>query len=322
MLLLIACVSKGDHELIQVQLDATRTALSAKNASCYQEGQANTERIAALELELDGTRGRLEALDERYQQLLDEVTATRSQLATLITSCSEPPEEKKPKRRRGQKEEEPPVPLVQATALDVLAALELRSRQLYEKQQRLAAHQTLVEVFEDLQAEGRLEVVLLQGASVVRIPVVQIFNEGRVSVSPRGEILLQRLAAALEGSAGMVIQVAAHTDDRPLHTAEHDSSWELGFDQAMTVLRMLQEAQVPASLSAASFAGERPIADNQTAEGRKANSRIELVIIPEGLTSQRPPVGDPKEPAEGEEESGEKEESPPATPAPADSAEK
>ena len=47
LVLLLSCVTKGAHEVVEVQLDATRTALSAKNASCYEEVRDREVRLLA-----------------------------------------------------------------------------------------------------------------------------------------------------------------------------------------------------------------------------------------------------------------------------------
>jgi len=288
LLLLLGCVSKGDHELIQVQLDATRTALSAKNASCYEGMEHADARILALERELDATRVRFETLDERHLQLLEEVESTRAALAELVTTCTPPQEPEPTRRRRGRQpdathvpEPEPLPPLVQATIDEVNEALALRSRSLYELEQERQAHQAWVLAFAPMLNEGRVSLHLSQGQTMVRVPTVQIFNEGRVSISPRGELLLQAMAEALQGSDGMHVQVAAHTDNLPVHTAEHPSSWELCFDQALVVVRALEAAGVSAHMSAASFAGEHSIDSNDTLVGRKRNQRIELLLQPQ-----------------------------------------
>ncbi len=300
LLLLAGCISKGDHELIQVQLDATRTALSAKNASCYEDMERADAQIDALERELDATRVRFETLDERHQQLLGEVESTRAALAELITTCTPPPEPEKPKRRyrNDPPEPEPLDPLVQATIDEVNEALALRSRQLYEREQDQQAHRAWTLAFAPMLAEGRLTLTLSEGQTMVRVPTVQLFNEGRVTISPRGELLLQAMATALAGSDGLHIQVSAHTDNMPVHTAEHNSSWELCFDQALVVVRALEAAGVPASMSAASFAGQQPVSSNDTPEGRKRNQRIELTLVPKVGQSAAPIPED--EGAEGE----------------------
>ena len=44
------------------------------------------------------------------------------------------------------------------------------------------------------------------------------------------------------------------------------------------MLRALEATEVEARLSATSFAGTRPITDNKSKDGRRANRRVELVI--------------------------------------------
>jgi chemotaxis protein MotB len=269
LLLLLGCISKGDYELLQVQLDATRTALSAKNAACFNAYCERDERIARLEAELGAARASGAALDERLQTLLAELEDARARLAALAAGCLVPvPGPKAP----------PVVPLVTATAEDLGEALALRSRASFERERRLQAFAAVEAAFLGPRGEGRLEVLEEGGHAVVRIPAVQLFNEGQAMISPRGEVLLQDLADALRTLPPGRVLVAAHTDDRPYHSAEHASLWELGFDHAMSVLRALQEAGAPQVLSAASCADSEPIGDNATPEGRRANYRIELVF--------------------------------------------
>jgi len=269
LLLLLGCISKGDYELIQVQLDATRTALSAKNAACFNAYCERDERIARLEAELTEARARSAALDDRLQGLLAELDDARARLAALAAGCLVPvPGPKAP----------PLAPLLTATAEDLGAALAQRSRATFERERRQQAFAVVEQAFLAPRAEGRLEVVEQDGRAVVRIPAVQLFNEGQATVSPRGEVLLGVLADALRTLPPGRVRVAAHTDDRPYHSAEHASLWELGFDHAMTVLRALVEGGAPQTLSAASCSDSEPLADNATPEGRRANYRIELVF--------------------------------------------
>lgn len=265
LLLLFSCITKGNYELLQVQLDATRSALNARNASCYEGLQARDEELARRASDLARVEKSRDELFERNAALQEEVDASRERIATLSTAtCLDPGI--------------PLPPLVEAEVGRLQDALDVHARHQQEEARHREAHARVATAFATLQFEGRLEVVEVEGQTVVRIPTVQIFNEGRVSVSPRGEKLLASVGAAVAASGDQPIQVGAHTDDQPYHTAEYDSTWEMGFEQAMTVLRYLRDSGGPARLSAASFAGTRPIAPNDTPETRKLNWRIELVF--------------------------------------------
>ncbi|HEV8623585.1 MAG TPA: OmpA family protein, partial [Acidimicrobiia bacterium] len=78
------------------------------------------------------------------------------------------------------------------------------------------------------------------------------------------------------------------------------SNWELSTARATTVLRELIERHgiSPSRLSAAGYADERSLAANDTAEGRAANRRVELVVLAdvsaalsEIIAGADPPVG-------------------------------
>lgn len=316
--LLLSCVSKGEYELIRVQLDATRTALNTRNATCYEQNQACEARIEELSQELDRTREQLGALDERHRQVWKEVETHRERIATLVATCRpECPDddtETGPPRSTDPGDEDaeqaPPLhPLVEATVEDVEEALALLSQVRYRQSRFEQAHEAIAREFEPLEKEGHLAVLLRGEQTLVRIPTIQVFNEGRDTVSPRGEVLLSQVADILAAHEDLEIQVAAHTDDRPYHTAEHNSAWELGFDLAMTVLRSLEQQGVQATMSAASYAGAQPLASNETPEGRKANRRIELRFHAKG--PPRAPDLVPEDP--GPEESGPDQESGPGS---------
>ena len=91
--------------------------------------------------------------------------------------------------------------------------------------------------------------------------------------------LLDALAEALSKSKAPV-RVEGHTDSSPISTSRYPSNWELSAARAATVLSRLEQSGIPASrLSVAGFAGERPVGDNSTPEGRALNRRVDLVIL-------------------------------------------
>ena len=128
-------------------------------------------------------------------------------------------------------------------------------------------------------AEGALSVVIVNGHTVIRVPVTSLFNEGRVDISPKGERVLQGLIAVFQtANDNAAVRVVAHTDSRAYHTADSSSNFELGFARAMLVVHGFEQGGVDRVFTAGSAAGAEPIGDNQTEEGRAANQRIELII--------------------------------------------
>ena len=94
--------------------------------------------------------------------------------------------------------------------------------------------------------------------------------------------LLLALALGLTLGSASAAAHEGHTDDVPIKTAKFPSNWELGAARALVVLRTLEEGGVtPAQLSAATYGENRPTAKNDSDEGRAANRRIEIVVVPD-----------------------------------------
>jgi chemotaxis protein MotB len=129
----------------------------------------------------------------------------------------------------------------------------------------------------------------LQVALVDRI----LFNKGAVSLSARGEGVLARVGAALGGTEGWHIQVAAHTDNTPVASnlrPRYPTNWELSLVHSATIVRFLQDRAVtsPDRLIATGHGEYQPVAGNQLAADRAKNRRIEMVVTPPPLAKKAP----------------------------------
>jgi chemotaxis protein MotB len=75
------------------------------------------------------------------------------------------------------------------------------------------------------------------------------------------------------------IQIEGHTDNLPIHSTKFPSNWELSTMRAVNILRYLQRNGIsPVGLAAIGFAEYRPVAVNDTPEGRQKNRRIEILF--------------------------------------------
>ncbi|WBU62830.1 OmpA family protein [Paracoccus aerodenitrificans] len=73
-----------------------------------------------------------------------------------------------------------------------------------------------------------------------------------------------------------LIEIAGHTDAQ----GGDDSNMRLSIDRAEAILTALQEADLPVgNMTAQGYGETRPIAENDTEEGREANRRIELTLL-------------------------------------------
>jgi chemotaxis protein MotB len=104
------------------------------------------------------------------------------------------------------------------------------------------------------------------------------FDPGSATMGPKALSVIDRIAATLQ-PVNYNIRVEGHTDNTPIHTAQFPSNWELSTAHILA-----------ARLSAVGYGEYRPVASNQTAEGRASNRRVDLVIIGEAAQKLEPQV--------------------------------
>jgi chemotaxis protein MotB len=112
-----------------------------------------------------------------------------------------------------------------------------------------------------------------------------LFDSGSVEIKPRGKELLMIMADSLKGNEDQEIMVEGHTDNVPLGAGlqkRFPSNWELSTARAAAVAHFFQQEGgiTPERLSARGFSFYRPVASNDTEDGRHQNRRIEIILGP------------------------------------------
>jgi chemotaxis protein MotB len=106
-----------------------------------------------------------------------------------------------------------------------------------------------------------------------------LFGSGSATLATSAEPIIGLLADVLRDVPNPV-RVEGHTDNVPIRTAMFPSNWELSAARAASVVRLLSARGLPPSRLAVLGLGEfRPVAANDTAEGRNANRRVLVVIL-------------------------------------------
>lgn len=102
------------------------------------------------------------------------------------------------------------------------------------------------------------------------------FESGSDKLLDEAQVVLNDAADALLSDPNLQVEVQAHTDSQG--AAEFNIA--LSKDRALATVRYLMLRGVPAEqMTARAFGESKPIADNSTAEGRKANRRVEFHVI-------------------------------------------
>ena len=115
---------------------------------------------------------------------------------------------------------------------------------------------------------------------VIRVPDCLFFDSGQASIRPEVVPILEVLGRSLAKIPNS-ISVEGHSDNVPINTPRFGSNWELSSSRATEIIRyfLTHFRFDPDRLSAAGYAEFRPIAPNTTAEERRKNRRVDLVIL-------------------------------------------
>ncbi len=121
-------------------------------------------------------------------------------------------------------------------------------------------------------------VVLTDSAIVIKDKVM--FQTGSADILPESHGLLNEVAAVLKDNPQIeLIDIEGHTDS----TGSAQVNKKLSKGRAKSVVAFLAAAGVEAKrMNAKGYGPERPIADNETPEGRDQNRRVEFNIVKQG----------------------------------------
>ncbi len=125
----------------------------------------------------------------------------------------------------------------------------------------------------------RTRISLTERGLIVSLTEAGFFAAGDQTIRSDASELLDAIADVLKATT-VQVRVEGHTDSTPISTSRFPSNWELSSARATTVLNYLVKSGIETNrMSVAGYAGERPIGDNSTAEGRAMNRRVDLVIV-------------------------------------------
>ncbi|QSV45910.1 OmpA/MotB family protein [Geobacter benzoatilyticus] len=133
-------------------------------------------------------------------------------------------------------------------------------------------------------AQGQVTISELKGKLTVNMVDAILFDSGEAEVKQGGMDVLAKMVDILKGVQDKMIRIEGHTDNVRIIgnlARRFPTNWELSAARAINVARYLQSRGIdPAVLAAVANSEYRPVATNDTGEGRAKNRRIEIVLVP------------------------------------------
>ncbi len=128
--------------------------------------------------------------------------------------------------------------------------------------------------------EDLIKVETKEGRVTISMMGESTFDSGKAFVRPEMVKMLQKIASILKHTQGDII-IAGHTDNVPIKRGGlYKSNLALSMARAASVAEILLNRTKlnPSRISTMGFGKYRPIASNDTPEGREKNRRVEITL--------------------------------------------
>jgi len=131
---------------------------------------------------------------------------------------------------------------------------------------------------------------IIQGPKTIRLDSMSLFDSGKYDLKPGSTKLLVNSLVGIKAKPGWLIVVAGHTDN----TGHSQLNQTLSQRRAEAVRDWMRDTgDVPESCFAVQgYGASRPIATNDTPDGRALNRRVEISLVPQADACRMP--GNPK----------------------------
>lgn len=259
----LGCVSQAKYEELKTRYDEAQLQLADRQqrvgslGASFQESQANVHR---LESENARVQTQLAKLEDQRSSLEKEQHRLTLEMTKLLEDSSR----------------------LKESTEQLSRALSEVSRRKAEADRRVAEFRRLLDQFKSLIDAGTLKVTITEGRMVLQLPSDVLFDSGSAKLSAAGKAAISEVTRVLKEAPGRRYQVEGHTDNVPIHNPAFRSNWELAAARGLGVVRAMIEGGMDAALvSGASYGEFHPVASNDYEAGRRANRRIEIIVVPD-----------------------------------------
>lgn len=124
---------------------------------------------------------------------------------------------------------------------------------------------------------------------VISVADKYFYETGTADLKENSRELLDKIASALKHNSNM-IRIEGHTDNVPIRNGSFPSNWELSAYRAINVAKYLLDAHniQTGRISTIGYSEYKPVASNDTPDGRAKNRRVDIVVLSEAESGKEP----------------------------------
>lgn len=172
---------------------------------------------------------------------------------------------------------------------ETVAQLKLREARVAELQKILDSKDSSVKALKESVTKALLgfennglTIEQKNGKVYVSLEERLLFASGSTVVDPKGEEAIKQLGKVLEKNTDISVLIEGHTDNVPIKGGPVKDNWDLSVLRATSVVRILEKNPKinPVRLTPAGRGEFLPIDTGNSAEARKKNRRIEVILTP------------------------------------------
>lgn len=107
-----------------------------------------------------------------------------------------------------------------------------------------------------------------------------LFDQGKADLRDDAETFMKKITSILQRYKDCVVEVEGHTDNVPIHNSVYQSNRYLSTARATKVYEYIVDnsSLLDSNLKVAGYGESRPVASNDTEEGRASNRRVTIKI--------------------------------------------
>jgi chemotaxis protein MotB len=282
ILAMTGCVMKSDYTARVADIDNLKKEVSTRDENIKKLESEKTglaADLAKLKKEYEDLKNQNKGLADDNTNLNNLLKAKKDELSANISSLRDQIAEKDR--------------ALNAKNAEIQALNQEKEKAIQEKEKSIAqlknTYNSLVGEMSEEIKKGEITITQLKDKLSVNMVEKILFDSGSAEIKKDGKKVIDRVAEILAKVTDKQIRVEGYTDNVPISprlAVKFPTNWELSTTRATTVARYLQDKGIdPKMLSACGYSEYRPVALNDSDEGRAKNRRIEISLIPKDIDS-------------------------------------